>query len=311
MPPATALRGLFARGGEGSWVLGGRRALRRPIALDGEEVVASGGTEGAVSGLTRAGQQEGNDGSCRQRLGSGADLGFRLPAEQLVAQEEGHGCAGCEGNNLRANLGDGYGGDQNAFEARDEIGGRKEKREALEPYRQHRQGQGGSGKKQEGRPENLIDDLRFLGAVGDAGDDQPERGKGDNSQGNEEKNAAEVSPLVHVENPAGKGEFDSHGRQRQNVVGEDAGGEHGTRPNRRNAEAPQDALFAESHELDAQSPEAAHDGDGQNGGQDVRHRGDIAAGKEAQKQEQEDHRENQAGKDEGAIAQRQPHADLG
>src|SRR5260370_36915712 len=202
MPPATALRGLFARSGKCAWALGGRRALHRGIAVDGEEVVAGGGTQAAVSGLPQAEQQEGNDSSYRQRLGSGADLGFRLPAEKLLAQEEGHGCAGCEGNNLRANLGDAYAGDHNALEARDEIGGRKEKREALEPYRQHRQGQGGSGKKQEGRPENLIDDLRFLGAVGDGGDDQPERGKGDNSQGNEEKNAAEVSPLVHVENPA-------------------------------------------------------------------------------------------------------------
>src|SRR5260370_38573554 len=162
MPPATALRGLFARGGEGSWVLGGRRALRRRIALDGEEVVASGGTQAAVSGLPQAEQQEGNDSSYRQRLGSGADLGFRFPAEKLLAQEEGHRRADCEGNNLRANLGDAYAGDHNAFEARDEIGGRKEKREAVEPYRQHRQGQGGSRNKQEGPTGKRDNDMRLL-----------------------------------------------------------------------------------------------------------------------------------------------------
>src|SRR5260370_7287133 len=102
MPPATALRGLFARGGEGSWVLGGRRALHRRIALDGEEVVASGGTQAAVSGLPQAEQQEGNDSSYRQRLGSGADLGFRLPPEKPLPHKEDNASTSSDASNLPA-----------------------------------------------------------------------------------------------------------------------------------------------------------------------------------------------------------------
>src|ERR1700730_13401012 len=298
-----SLRDVLARGGGRTFGGGG--------ALDGEEVGAGGGAQAAVRGFPEAEEQKGNDGGRGQDLGSGPNLRFRLPAEELLAQKEGQGRADRKRDDFGDNLSDADAGDHDAFETGNEISGRKEKREALDPDRQHGQRQRGAGKEEEGGPEDLVDDLSFLGAVGDAGDDQSQGGEGDNSQGDEEKDAAEISPLVHVENSAGQREFDGDGGQRQNVIGEDAGSEHGSGADRGHAETAQDALFAEGHQLDAQAPEAAHHGNGQHGGEHVRHGGHVTAGKQAQKQKQKDQRENQAEEDEGAVAQRQAHADLG
>src|SRR5579872_3840355 len=106
-------------------------------------------------------------------------------------------------------------------------------------------------------------------------------------------------------------EFNRYRRQGQDVVREDAREQQRSRADRGDSEAPQDALFAEGHQLHAQSPEAAHHGNGQDRRQHVGHGGDVAAREESEKQEQEDQRKDQAEKNKGAIAQRQAHADLG
>ena len=97
-----------------------------------------------MRGFPKAEQQKGNDRGCGQGFGSGPDLCFRLPAEKLLAQKEGHGSADHQRNDLRADLPDANMGHHDAFEAGNEIGGRKEKREALQPDGQHGQGKRGA-----------------------------------------------------------------------------------------------------------------------------------------------------------------------
>ncbi len=64
-------------------------------------------------------------------------LGFGLPAEKLLADEEGDGCADREGQHLRPDLHDADLRDHDALQAGDQISGGKEEGEALYPCRQH------------------------------------------------------------------------------------------------------------------------------------------------------------------------------
>jgi len=62
-------------------------------------------------------------------------------------------------------------------------------------------------------------------------------------------------------------ELDGNCGERQQIVGDQAGAKHGASSDGRNPKAAQNALFAESHQLDAEAPKAAHDGQREHHGQ--------------------------------------------
>src|SRR4029077_10277357 len=115
--------------------VGGRRTVGGSLTFHGEEIGASGGAQAAVRGFPEAKEQERDDGGYSQGFGPGADFGFRFPAEKLLAQEESQGRADRKRDDFRDDLRDTDAGHHDAFEAGNEIGGRKEEREALDPYR--------------------------------------------------------------------------------------------------------------------------------------------------------------------------------
>ena len=78
----------------------------------------------------------------------------------------------------------------------------------------------------------------------------------------EQKSRNEIAEVRDVKNEASEEQFDDDGGQSENIVGDDAGGEHVAGGDRRHVEAAQDALFAERDQSGAEPPEAAHDGEG-------------------------------------------------
>ena len=78
------------------------------------------------------------------------------------------------------------------------------------------------------------------------------------------KHRPQIPPRLHVQEPLGHQNFDRSGGNDQDVIRQNAGREHGAGAQRREAEAAENPCFTESHELDAESPEASHHGHGKN-----------------------------------------------
>ena len=101
------------------------------------------------------------------------------------------------------------------------------------------------------------------------------------------------------------------GGEREDVVGDDAGGEHVGGGDWSHVEAAKDALLTERDEGGAESPEAAHHGEGDDGAEeeadDVRITFGENAGVEEEKAEGHDHAEEE----KHFVAQREANAHRG
>ena len=85
------------------------------------------------------------------------------------------------------------------LQAVDQVSGGKEYADALHNRRKSGKRNGRAGEKNQREPEKLIDDLRFLHGVGDAGDHQAERGEGNGADSDENKDGQQIAEIVHVE----------------------------------------------------------------------------------------------------------------
>src|SRR5882672_2224445 len=132
-------------------------------------------------------EKEGKSGGENPELGAARDFGLWLPAKELSGYEKSEGGPKDESENLREQLPDGKRGVHGALQSGDEIGGGEEDGNALRDFGQVGDGQRRAGKKNQRKPEELVEDLRFLHGIGDAGDDQPKGCEGNGTDGHEHK----------------------------------------------------------------------------------------------------------------------------
>src|SRR2546430_9603989 len=95
-----------------------------------------------------------------------------------------------------------------------EIGGGKKKRDVLDGVGEKHKRNGGARKKDKREPKKLIENLRFLHGVGDAGDDEAERAERDDADADEEPNGENISKAGNVEHKSSEEELDDDGRRR-------------------------------------------------------------------------------------------------
>src|SRR5262249_55318113 len=69
----------------------------------------------------------------------------------------------------------------------------------------------------------------------------------------------QVTEVVDVKDEASEEQLAGNRGNGEDIIGNDAGGQHIGGSHRRNVEAPQDALLAKGHQCGAQSPKTAHD----------------------------------------------------
>ena len=160
------------------------------------------------------------------KLGSAGNFYFRLPAKELGGDEKAESGPNGERDQLNQNSPHWEGREHGVLQTADQICGGQENRKILGGFRQHAHWQSGAGKKNQGQPKELVQDLRLLHSIGHAGHDQAERGERDNSNGYEGQKRNRIAECIHVENGAGKDQLDKDGREGQDIVGEDARGEH-------------------------------------------------------------------------------------
>ena len=82
----------------------------------------------------------------------------------------------------------GYGKNDGALQAVDQVSGGKEYADTLDNSGKRGKRYGRSREKNQREPEKLIDDFGFLHGVGDASHHQAERGEGNGAYGDENKN---------------------------------------------------------------------------------------------------------------------------
>lgn len=116
-------------------------------------------------------------------LGSAGNLGFGFPAEELYRKEEGNQRPASERNDFDVTAGRRGGVHDGLLQSVDKVGGGEKKSDALNGGVEIGKREGGAGKENKRQPQELIQDLCFLHGVGDAGDDQAKRTKGDGTNG--------------------------------------------------------------------------------------------------------------------------------
>ena len=89
--------------------------------------------------------------------------------------------------------------DNGAFEAMNEIGGGKKKRDVLDGVGEKHKRNGGAGKKDKREPEELIENLCFLHGVGDAGDDEAERAERDDADADQKPEGGDIAEGRNME----------------------------------------------------------------------------------------------------------------
>lgn len=113
------------------------------------------------------------------------DFGFRFPAEELGGDEESQNGPAGERNRFDPNCGDARAVKGGALKSPDQIRGGKEERKFLrngwKVGKRHRRAR----KKNQREPDELIENLRLLHGVGDAGNDQAHRCEGNDADGDE------------------------------------------------------------------------------------------------------------------------------
>ena len=198
--------------------------------------------------------------------------------------------------------------DNGLLQGIDKISRGKKEPDALHGAVEIGEGDGGSGKKNKRKPEELIEDLCLLHGIGDAGDNQAKRSKGNRADAYEDKNAGEVADGTDVENEAGEDEFGNDGGERESKIRDDTGSKHVGGGHGSDVKAAKNALFAEHDQRGAEAPKAAHDVESQN-------RAEIksaivwnAFGKDAKPEEEETERHDDAEKEKHFVAQRQADA---
>src|SRR5207249_4950951 len=161
------------------------------------------------------------------------------------------------------------------------------------------------------QPDELVEDLSLLHGIGDAGDDEAHGCERNDADSDKDAEGQKIAEVVDVKDEASQKQFADDGGNGQNVVGHDAGGQHVRGGHGGNVKTPENALFAESHEGGAQSPEAAHNRHGNDRPKqkfdDMRIALSDDAGKEEEKAERHDHTEKQ----KHFIAQREANAHAG
>src|SRR5205814_8420513 len=155
--------------------------------------------------------------------------------------------------------------DDGAFEAMNEIGGGKKKRDVLDGVGEKHKRNGGAGKKDKREPEELIENLCLLHGVGDAGDDEAERAERDDADADQKPEGGDIAEGRNMEHEPRQEQFDQDRGQSQGVVREDAGEEHVQLSHRADVKAAKDSLFAKHDEGGAETPEAAHNVEAKNG----------------------------------------------
>src|SRR6267154_6360528 len=114
-----------------------------------------------------------------------------------------------------------------------------------------------------------------------------------------------------MEDYAREEQFDEHGGQRQQVVGENTGGEHVGGAHRSYVEAAEDALLPKHDQHGAEAPEAAHDVQRDDRAKKEADHTRIALGENSGVQEEHAQREDDAEEEEHFVAQGELNAHAG
>lgn len=181
----------------------------------------------------------------------------------------------------------------------------------LNDFGEGRERDGGAGEEDKWEPEKLVEDLSFLHGVGDAGDHQAEGGEGNGAGGDEDDDGQDVAEAMYVKENFGKKHFDEHGGEGEEIIGDDAGGQHVGRGDGSDVEATENALFAEKDESGAESPEAAHDGEAHDRAEKIADTLRIALSEDAGVKEEKAEGHNHAEKEKHFVAQGELNAHAG
>src|SRR5712671_4488225 len=111
-----------------------------------------------------------------------------------------------------------------------------------------------------------------------------------------------------MEDYAREEQFDEHGGQRQQIVGENAGGEHVGGAHGSNVETAEDALLAEHDQHGAEAPEAAHDVQCDYGAEEEADHTRVALSENSCVQEEHAQRKDDAEEEKHFVAQGQLNA---
>src|SRR5262249_10943721 len=168
-----------------------------------------------------------------------------------------------------------------------------------------------AGEKDQRQPEELVEDLGLLHGISDAGDDEAKRAKGNDAQGKQQEEREGVAKVGNVKDEFREEQFGSDDGQSHDVVGGHTGGEHVGGGDGRDMKAAQNALLAKHDECRAESPEAAHNVEGENGTKVEGHAVRVALGKDAGIEEEENHRHEDDEEEEHLVAERERNAHSG
>src|SRR5882724_1130655 len=111
-----------------------------------------------------------------------------------------------------------------------------------------------------------------------------------------------------MKNSPGQKQLERNDRQGHHIVGGDAGSQHVGCGYRRDMESAENSLLAEHDQGGAESPEAAHDVESQNGAQKEADFAGIAFGKDAHIKKKQNHREKDDEEEEHPVAKGQGNA---
>src|SRR5215813_10322467 len=98
-------------------------------------------------------------------LGFARNFGFRLPSEELCRHKKCQHSPKSQREDLNQELPNVKRLVEGELKGGNEIGGRQEKPEVLDGVGQIRKRESGAGEKNQGQPDDLIEDLRFLHGV--------------------------------------------------------------------------------------------------------------------------------------------------
>ena len=121
----------------------------------------------------------------------------------------------------------------------------------------------------------------------------------------------EIAEVGDVEKKAREGDLDDDGGEREDVVGDDAGGEHVGGGDGSDVKAAEDALLTEGDEGGAEPPEAAHHGERNYGAEKKANLHGVALCEDAGVEEEKSEGHDYAEEEEHFVAQGEANAHRG
>src|SRR5580704_4745619 len=258
-------------------------------------------------------KKKGNGGSKDQKLCVSTHLDLWLPAKQLRGQKKGKNGPGNQRTKRDEDVAvpEGRRFKNGAAESLDQVSGGQKQGDLLHHFGQENQRKSSARKKNQGKPEKLVDDLSFLHGVGDAGNDQAQRRERNRAHADQNECGQQVAKIRDVKDGTREDEFQENGRKHEDVVGDHAGSKHVAGRHGSHMEAAKDALLAKHNESRAEPPKAAHNGEGHDRTQEEFDDLGLAFGKDPGIEKEKGKRHEDREEQKHFIAQRELNAHAG